>query len=117
MRAGFSSDWVARVCRVIVSHGEQDIGRFSLEEHILRDADLLDETGALGIVWTAMNAGRAEMPSYADARQRIIEHDLRGVERVLGRMATSAGRTLAENRLAVVNSFIAQLEEELGEKH
>ena len=116
-RAGFSADWIARACQTIVNHpAALEFGDKSLplEDRILRDADLLDEVGALEIVWTVMNAG-VEAPSYVEARTRIAEYDRKTAERTVAKMMTRAGRKLAEQRLKIVNDFIAQLDEEMGE--
>ncbi len=112
-REEFPADWIARVDEVIRNHtsSQADV---PLEDCVLRDADLLDEVGALGIVWTAMNAG-IEAPAYAEARARIAKYDRRTAEKTVQVMSTRAGRALAEQRLAFVNAFIAQLEDECGD--
>ena len=115
-RAGFSADWIAGVCQTIVNHvAALEFGDNSLplEDRVLRDADLLDEVGALGIVWTVMNAG-IEAPSYAEARVRIAKYDRATTERAVAKMMTRAGRAIVEQRLRFVNDFIAQLDEEFG---
>jgi uncharacterized protein len=116
-RAGFSADWIARVCQAIVNHVAAlkfDDHSLPLEDRILRDADFLDEVGALGIVWTVMNMG-IEAPSYAEARTRIAKYDRQTAERAVAKMMTRTGREFAEQRLKIVNDFIAQLDEEVGE--
>ena len=110
---GFSAEWVRRVCAVIATHNCVNAS-FPLEDRVLRDADLLDETGAMGIVWSSINSGRSENPSYADARARIVQHDWRYAESLEQRMLTRAGRDIAEQRRMFVESFIAELEDELG---
>ena len=111
-KANFPADWIARVGEVIANHIRSD-SSLPLEDRILRDADLLDELGALSIVWTAMNTG-IEAPSYAEAYARIIKYDRLSAERVVARMTTPTGRAIAQRRLAFVNDFIAQLEDELA---
>ena len=116
-RAGFSVDWIARVCQTIVNHVaalEFRDNSLPLEDRILRDADFLDEVGTLGIVWTAMNAG-IEAPSYAEARARIAKYDRVTAECAVAKMMTRAGRGFAEQRRKIVNDFITQLDEEMGE--
>jgi len=116
-QAGFAADWIARVCQAIVNHPAALV--FSaddrpLEDCVLRDADLLNETGALGILWTAMNAGRLGAASYAETRERIVRYDRQGAEQVAARMLTRAGREIEQQRLAFVDAFIAQMDEECG---
>ncbi len=116
-RAGFSVDWIARVCQTIVNHVaalEFRDNSLPLEDRILCDADFLDEVGTLGIVWAVMNAG-IEAPSYAEARTRIAKYDRQTAERAVAKMMTRTGRAIAEQRLKSVNDFIVQLDEELSE--
>jgi len=116
VREGFPADWIERVCQVIVHHPAKHVvptEQMTLEVAVLRDADLLDETGALGILWTAMNAGGLNATSYADARKRIVKHDLDGCKRVIELMLTRTGRAIAEQRLAFVEAFIQQLDAEM----
>jgi uncharacterized protein len=117
-RAGFSGDWIARVCQVIVNHPAAltfPSDHLPMEDRVLRDADLLDEMGAIGIIWTAMNAGWLGATSYAETRERIVAHDRQGAEQVVARVLTRAGREIAEQRLAFINDFVAQLDDEFGE--
>jgi uncharacterized protein len=113
-RAGFPVDWIVRVCQTVINHvaALELEERLLLEDRVLRDADHLDEVGALGIVWTAMNTG-IEAPSYAKARERFARYDRVTAERIIAQMMTRAGRAIAEKRLEFVNAFIAQLEDEL----
>jgi uncharacterized protein len=117
VRAGFSGDWIARVCQVIVNHPAAltfASDHLPVEDHILRDADFMDEVGAVGIVWTVMNTG-IEAPAYAEARARIAKYDRMTAERAVAKMTTCAGRGIAEQRLEFINDFIAQLDDEFGE--
>lgn len=112
--AGFDAVWIERVCNAIAHHVEDDTSKFTLEDCILRDADLMDETGALGIVWTCMNAGRLDATSYREARERIVKHDLQGCQRVIELMLTRTGRRMARQRLAFVEAFVRELDSEMG---
>lgn len=89
------------MCQAIVNHAAAltfSDDHLPLEDRVLRDADLLDETGAMGIIWTAMNAGRLGVTSYAETRERIVEFDRQGAEKVVARMLTRAGREIAQQR-------------------
>ncbi len=115
-RAGFAAAWIARVCQTIVNHvvALKPGDRLPLEDYILRDADRLDELGALGIVWTVMNTG-IEAPSYEEARARIAKYDRATAERAVARLITRTGRAIAEQRLKFIDAFIAQLDAEMNE--
>lgn len=112
-RTGFLANWIKRVGEIISNHTCSSTEKFQLEDCILRDADVLDEVGALSIVWTLMNTG-IQTPSYTEARARILKHDRHSAERAVALMLTPTARAIAKERLTFVNNFIAQLEEELG---
>ncbi len=83
-----------------------------LEPRVLWDADRLDETGAVGIVWSCINSGRSAAPSYEDAVYRITQNDLRHVELLVGRMKTETGKEIARERVAIIQSFVEELARE-----
>ena len=119
IRAGLSTDWVERVCQIIVHHPAAHITpppEMSLEVAVLRDADRLDETGALGIVWSAMNVGIIA-PSYAQARERFSHVNVENAQEVVAHMLTPTGRRIAEQRWVFVVKFIAQLNQEMEVNH
>ena len=65
-----------KVQRLIACHSDKDRMRdedADLEMILLMEADLLDEEGAMGIVWDCMTMGNAHAKSYAKAYYHIME--------------------------------------------
>lgn len=114
VRIHATEEFIARVCTAITRHNQKDATGFTLEDRVLRDADLLDETGALGIVWSCINAGQISVPSYVEARERIRQHDQPGAELVKEWMLTPTGRAIAEQRQAFVADFLQELDQEMN---
>lgn len=65
-----------KVQRLIACHSDKNRMRdkdADLEMILLMEADLLDEEGAMGIVWDCMTMGNAHASSYAKAYYHIME--------------------------------------------
>ena len=93
-----------------------DIGDspYSNDLAILRDADLLDEVGAMGITWTLLGTGMLEPKSYNEALTRLIElHTKDPPKDQLSRMHTTTARCLMQQRIKREQRFIRELSAEL----
>jgi uncharacterized protein len=80
----------------------------------VRDADLLDEVGALTVLWDAMAAGAEEPQSYTITTQRIRAAYERLKARDLYSLETETARQFYRERIDFLGQFITQLEYELG---
>jgi putative nucleotidyltransferase with HDIG domain len=91
-----------------------DAGAYPRYLAIQRDADILDEIGASGILWTLLAAGEARPDSYYVALRRLTEvHVGIDSEDESSEMRTAAGRTMMSERRRREESFIRSLAEEL----
>jgi uncharacterized protein len=95
------------------THSIQDPA-ISLEARVVRDADLLDEVGALTVLWDAMAAGAEPEQSYLITYERIRTAYLRRRERDLLRFETETGQRYCAERLGFLRRFVENLEYELG---
>ena len=81
---------------------------------ILRDADILDEVGAMGITWTLLGTGILEPRSYNEALARLIElHIANAPTDLLNKIRTATARSLMRERIDREQSFIRELSAEL----
>ncbi len=91
---------------------------------VVQDADRLDAIGAVGIARCLMLGAELGSPLYdpadpfcenrtADDRVSAIDHFYTKLLRLAGTMQTAAGRAEAEQRTAVLRSFLNQLRHEL----
>ena len=86
----------------------------TLEERIVSDADVIDETGAIAILWDAMACALEPDSSYLKAYERSIRltAPLRGS--VPQQLHTAAAKRMAEEGFSIVDAFLKSLEYELG---
>jgi uncharacterized protein len=112
---GFDPDKTALVVHIVRNHvhSMRDVS-LSLEAQVVRDADLLDEVGALTVLWDAMAAGAEASQSYTLTYQRIRAAYERLRARDLCSLETETGRLFYRERLEFLEQFVRELEYELG---
>ncbi len=110
-RMGFPMDKVPAVLRCIREHQPQDVPN-SAEATVLRDADMLEQLGAVAILRTAAKLGSdTRFVCFADAR-RSLERALRELP---SQLRLPAARALAEPRVEALQAFLEALTDEAGE--
>ena len=105
---GFPENKIPAVVDAIRMHlpsGKPD----SFEGTLLRDADILEQLGAIAILRTVSKVGRdTRFVRYADA-VRILR---RNVETLPAQLRLASSRRLAEPRAAALNAFLAAADTE-----
>lgn len=105
---GFPSEKIAAVVDAIRTHlpsGEPS----TIEATILRDADILEQLGAVTILRTVSKVGRdTRFHTFGDA----INVLRRQVQTLPSQLRLEAAKTLAEPRIAVLRAFLAAAEAE-----
>jgi putative nucleotidyltransferase with HDIG domain len=86
----------------------------SLEARVESDADLLDETGAMTVLWDAMAEGAKPDCSFDSAFERIAAASLRLNDSALDMYHTSTAREIAIGRRLFLSQFVTNLAYELG---
>lgn len=110
---GVEPELIKRVGEIIMIHSDKDTNRdLSLECKIVMDADLLDEVGAIGILWDAMATAIEDEASYKKAYYRI-KNFYRINKPKIRRCKTDAGRAEYTKRMQLIENYIFQLEKEL----
>jgi|WetSurMetagenome_2_1015567.scaffolds.fasta_scaffold106947_3 uncharacterized protein len=104
----------SRIAYIVRNHSQHSQPATSREEEVVRDSDLLDEVGAITILWDVMACARDEDPSYRKARDRIDSGLTRLKIELSGHLSTTTARKFAESRLLLVENFIRNLDYELG---
>ncbi len=110
---GVEPEIIKRVGEIIMIHEDKDTdAELSLECKIVMDADLLDEVGAVSVIWDSMATVCEEEPSYKKAYYRIKNY-YRINKPKIRRCKTDAARAEYTKRMQLLESYINQLEKEL----
>lgn len=108
--AGFPEDKIPAVLDAMREHQPKDDPK-SLEATILRDADILEQLGAVGILRTVCKVGRdTRFPRFTDA-VAALRHNLNELP---GKIRLDSTRSLAQPRLAILRDFLRAIDDESG---
>jgi uncharacterized protein len=110
-RWGFPEQKVDAVAEAIRTHQAKDEAILP-EAVILRDADILEQLGAVGALRALVKVGRdSRFATYSDVLP-VLE---RALETLPGKLRLESSRELAESRIRVLRDLLAALREEAGE--
>jgi len=103
---------IVQIVRTHINHANES--NASLEAKVVSDADVLDETGAIMILWDAMACAGEDAPSYDKAFDRIkgAYEKLRVKEP--DRLHTQTAKHILTERLSFIDTFLNNLGDELG---
>ena len=108
---GFPADKISAVLACIREHQPHDIPH-SFEATLLRDADILEQLGAIGILRTAAKLG-------SDTRFHMLSDAHSSLQRALDTLPAlirlNATRELALPRIQILREFLLAVEQESGE--
>ena len=108
--AGFPESKIRAVLQVIREHQPKDQPT-STEATILRDADILEQLGAIGILRTVSKVGRdTRFPRFTDAVAALR----RSLEHLPGEIRLHTTRRLAEPRILALRNFVTAVDDESG---
>lgn len=109
-QAGFPEAKVPAVLEAIRQHQPHDQPA-TIEATILRDADILEQLGAVGILRTVSKVGRdTRFPRFTDAVAVLR----RNVAELPGKLRLEPARRLAEPRIAILTAFLQAVDDEAG---
>ncbi len=107
---GFPAEKIPAVLSAIENHLPSRVPT-SIEGVLLRDADILEQLGAIGIVRTLSKVGRdTRFPAHADAL-RVLR---RNMEELPGKLDLAAAQALARERVQFTKAFLATVQKESG---
>ncbi len=102
-RLGFPAEKISAVVEVIRTHQPQDQPA-TIEGVIVRDADILEQLGATGILRTVCKIGRdTRFQTFPDALQVLQKN----ADTLPDQLKLPASRQLAELRLQALRAFLA----------
>lgn len=108
---GFPAEKLDGVAEAIRYHQAKDEPK-TLEETILRDADILEQLGAIGVLRAVAKVGRdTRYPTFTSVVQ-FLEHR---VYPLAAQIRLTATKKLVQPRVEVLRSFLAALKNEAGD--
>jgi uncharacterized protein len=106
--AGFPEHKIPAVLDCIRQHQPKDEPA-TLEATILRDADILEQLGAIGILRTVSKVGRdTRFPRFTDAAAALH----RSLDELPGKILLESTRRLAGSRIRILSDFLAAVRDE-----
>lgn len=113
---GYDPTFADRVAYLVMHHQQRELIQAEgtpIEHVILMEADILDERGALGIVWDAMAEGAKNAQTYESTLERFKTRKLyRRPDR--NPMHTEAARAIWREKQQLHVRFVNALERDLG---
>ncbi len=110
---GFDPEKIGRIGEIIRIHSDKDTeDELSLECKIVMDADLLDEVGAVSVLWDSMATACEDDASYKKSYYRIKNY-YRTNRPKIRRCKTDAARVEYDKRMKLIEEFMYELEREL----
>jgi uncharacterized protein len=107
-RCGFPAAKVASVVEAIRTH-QPHLSPTSVEGAILRDADILEQLGAIGILRVVAKIGRdTRYPTFTDAAAILRQ----GLADLPGRLHLETAKVLAQPKIDVLESFLRAMDNE-----
>jgi uncharacterized protein len=108
LRSGFPTTKVADVVEAIRTH-QAHLWPISLEGTILRDADILEQLGAIGILRVAAKIGRdTRYPTFTAAAATLRK----SLADLPGRLQLESAKALAQPRIILLEAFLQELNNE-----
>lgn len=110
----YENSLVKRVCYLVENHSEKDLlwdEDTPLDLVLLMEADLLDETGALAIVWDTMMEARKENATFEQVYNHILDFSHREIQNCP--MKTEKAKLFWKQKECLVNSFLSELKRDL----
>jgi len=107
---GFPAEKLDGVAEAIQHHQPKDEPT-TMEGTLLRDADILEQLGAIGLLRATVKIGRdTRYPSFSSVVPVLLD----AVEHLPGQTCLPASKVMARSRAEVLRSFLAAVETEAG---
>jgi uncharacterized protein len=108
---GFPTEKLDAVVETIRTHQPQDEPTL-IEAILLRDADMLEQLGAIGALRALVKVGRDTRYATYSSVLPVLR---RAVEQLPGKLRLESARRLAAPRVELLRSLLAAIEDEAGE--
>lgn len=103
----------ARVFEMIADHSNKEVREQDFSKAVLKDADTLDEIGVMSIFMTSNWLEHKSPFFFHDLRKRLIDFELPFCDKQFSILNTNGAKKILHEKKAFVESFIAQITDEL----
>jgi uncharacterized protein len=107
-RTDFPAGKISAVLEAIETHQPKDDPP-TIEATILRDADILEQLGAIGLLRAVSKVGRDTRYKTFSSAVAVLR---RSLEELPGKLRLDAAKELAEPKIAILQQFLAAVENE-----
>jgi len=108
LQSGFPATKVAEVVEAIRTH-QPHLRPETVEGTILRDADILEQLGSIGILRVAAKIGRdTRYPTFTDAATTLRK----SLAELPGKLHLDSAKTMAKPKIALLEAFLQELDKE-----
>jgi HD superfamily phosphodiesterase len=97
---------------MIEEHSNKNV-KSGFESSLLKDADLLDETGAMAIVMNIYSLDKSDVAYYKKLIKQLNSKELEFCNKAFDKLHTKAAKKMLNDRILFVKQFIRQLESEI----
>lgn len=111
----YNTEFIRFVTYLVRNHSNKELMAISdtpLELILLMEADLLDETGALSIVWDCMMEGSQVLQTFNKTYEHILNYSYKSIN--TNPMVTAKSKEFWQNKQRLMKEFIEQLSFDLG---
>lgn len=113
LKTGMDLPFIEKVRNLISLHSSKELLKEKdtpIELILLMEADLLDEEGALRMVWYTLDKGISGAQSYEDVYKHIV---MGNNKRLVNPMITEKAKYFWDEKQKVVEAFTKQLEDDI----
>ncbi|MBQ9449076.1 MAG: HD domain-containing protein [Acholeplasmatales bacterium] len=109
----FDSDFTNKVLYIIENHSNKELLKTSNNKELILvlEADLLDEEGAMGLMWDLMAAGSKGVEAYEDGMEELYIHSLHILDQDF--MVTPIAKKYWNEKKKLVKDYLDQIKEDL----
>jgi HD superfamily phosphodiesterase len=101
------------VLEMIADHSNKQVKEQNFSKAVLKDADVLDEIGAMSIFMAGNWLDRTSPFFFYELHQRLIEHEIPFCDKQLSILNTEGARGILNEKKAFIENFITQLTDEV----
>jgi HD superfamily phosphodiesterase len=106
-----------KVVDLIAAHSEKGLFEKDLSTAVLKDADTLDEIGVMSIFMTSNWIDHQSPYFFHELLKRLQEFEIPFCEEKMALLNTAGAREILAEKQAFIETFIVQLEVEIGSDH